>query len=210
MYRLKRGLPMSKHIPQENVTLKQSAVEQDVSDNVVSDKLLTNQVTKLSSEMTPERDLWPGIERAISHNSQKLPGKRNVNVFVPSAWAASIAMVMFISWFTFSPTTTERNLSTLVKVQAENSVTQGQLVSFMQQNFKQQKQTLLASYGQPKVDTLPVAMQKELTQLADARALISKALLTDENNADLLNLLDFTQQQELKLLQQLYRQYQVI
>ena len=66
------------------------------------------------------------------------------------------------------------------------------------------------SYGQPTVDKLPLAMQKELTQLADARASIRKALVTDENNADLLNLLDFTQQQELKLLQQLYRQYLVI
>ena len=53
-------------------------------------------------------------------------------------------------------------------------------------------------------------MQQELTQLSEARASIRKALLTDKNNADLINLLDFTQQQELKLLQQLYRQYQVI
>jgi hypothetical protein len=53
-------------------------------------------------------------------------------------------------------------------------------------------------------------MQTELSQLAKARVAIRNALDNDENNVDLLNLLDFTQQQELKLLQQLYRQYQVI
>jgi 3-dehydroquinate dehydratase len=80
----------------------------------------------------------------------------------------------------------------------------------MQHNFQQQKQTLLVSYGKPSMEQLSPAMKKELKQLGDARASIRKALASDENNADLLNLLDFTQQQELKLLQQLYRQYQVI
>ena len=176
----------------------------------ISDKMLAEQVAKLPDEMMPERDLWPGIERAINHKSQQVVGNKQRNVFVPSAWAASIAMVMLMSWFTYSPSIDGDKAVTLVQTQQKNSLVQGQLVHFMQENFQQQKQTLLASYGQPTVDRLPVAMQTELTQLADARASIKKALLTDENNADLLNLLDFTQQQELKLLQQLYRQYQVI
>jgi hypothetical protein len=80
----------------------------------------------------------------------------------------------------------------------------------MQQSFNQQKVSLRNSYGNPKVELLPIAMQTELSQLAKARVAINNALENDENNVDLLNLLDFTQQQELKLLQQLYRQYQVI
>jgi len=191
---------MSKHMPQEKLTLN----------NDVSEKVLAEQIAKLPNEMIPERDLWSGIERAINHMAQEIPTQQKSNVFVPSAWAASIAMVMLISWFTFSPSINERGVAELVKTQEKSPVTQGQLVAFMQKNFQQQKQTLLVSYGQPTVDNLPLAMQKELKQLADARESIRKALLTDENNADLLNLLDFTQQQELKLLQQLYRQYQVI
>jgi hypothetical protein len=192
---------MSKHIPQENI----------ISNNEVSEKTLTEQIAKLPNEMTPERDLWSGIERAINHKAQETPIQEKSNVFVPSAWAASIATVMLISWFTFSPTINKEGEPILVKTQENKTVTQqGQLVNFMQKNFQQQKQTLLVSYGQPTVDKLSPAMQQELTQLANARASIRKALLTDENNADLLNLLDFTQQQELKLLQQLYRQYQVI
>ena len=191
---------MSKYIPQDHMHLN----------NTISDKALAEQVATLPVEMTPERDLWSGIERAINHKNQELTINKQRKLLMPSAWAASIALVILMSWVTFSPSINEESAPVLVETQEKNGVTQGQLVNFMQQNFKKQKQTLLASYGQPTVDKLPAAMQQELTQLSDARASIRKALLTDENNADLLNLLDFTQQQELKLLQQLYRQYQVI
>lgn len=190
---------MNNHKPQEN----------SHQSKAISEKSFTEQLTALPHEMTPERDLWAGIERAINGKSQEKSDNKENNVFIPSAWAASIAMVILMSWFTFSPSENGKNIPVQVKTQKADP-SQGQLVNFMQQNFKQQKQTLLASYGQPNVEKLPTAMQIELKQLADARTSIRKALLTDENNADLLNLLDFTQQQELKLLQQLYRQYQVI
>lgn len=177
-------------------------------DKVLSDKDLAEQVAKLPKEMTPERDLWSGIERAINHKEQEEALDKRSNVFVPSAWAASVLVVILASWFTFSPSNNDGRAPEMAQQQEE--IIQGQLVSFMQKNFQQQKQTLLVSYGQPTIDKLPAAMQKELKQLSDARASIRKALLADENNAELLNLLDFTQQQELKLLQQLYRQYQVI
>jgi hypothetical protein len=80
----------------------------------------------------------------------------------------------------------------------------------MQKNFQQQKSAMLVSFGQPNLAQLPEAMKQELQQLEAARKSIRQALLKDENNVDLLNLLDFTQQQELKLLTQLYQQYQVI
>ena len=185
---------------------------QKMVDNQISDKVLADEVTKLPMEMTPERDLWSGIERAISQQSQQATAEptKQSNVFVPSACAASIALVAMVSWFTFSPSLGDKQGQELVKLQPENTPVQETLVDFMQHNFQQQKQALLVSYGQPSLDKLPPVMQKELKQLADARASIRKALLADENNADLLNLLDFTQQQELKLLQQLYNQYQVI
>ncbi len=176
----------------------------------LSDKDLADQVAILPTEMTPERDLWSGIERAINHKEQRVPEDKQSNVFVPSAWAASVLLVMLASWFTFSPSIDGMKAPEMAQTQQQEGIKQGQLVNFMQTNFQQQKQTLLVSYGQPTLDKLPEAMQKELKQLADARASIRKALLADENNVDLLNLLDFTQQQELKLLQQLYRQYQVI
>lgn len=181
-----------------------------VQSKVISDKVLAEQVALLPNEMTPERELWSGIERAINHKSQQVVIDKQSNVFVPGVWAASVLVVMLASWFSFSPSIDGMKTPEMAQTQQQENITQGQLVNFMQKNFQQQKQTLLVSYGQPTLDKLPVAMQQELKQLADARASIRKALLADENNADLLNLLDFTQQQELKLLQQLYRQYQVI
>ena len=177
---------------------------------VISDKNLTERMALLPNEMTPERDLWPGIERAINQGDQDIAKEKLNNTFIPSAWAASILLVMLASWFTFSPSIEGIKAPKMAKAQQKDGGDQSQLVSFMQKSFQQQKQTLLVSYGQPTLEQLSPEMQQELAQLADARASIRKALLADENNADLLNLLDFTQQQELKLLQQLYRQYQVI
>ena len=74
----------------------------------------------------------------------------------------------------------------------------------MDENFQQQKQAMLVSFGNPDLAKLSVNMQNQLSQLAQARKAIESALANDENNADLLNLLRFTQQQELSLLQQLY------
>ena len=71
-------------------------------------------------------------------------------------------------------------------------------------HLRKQKQAMLVSYGQPDMTHLSVKMQNQLIALAQARKAIEKALANDENNADLLNLLRFTQQQELSLLQQLY------
>lgn len=184
-----------------------------------TDKLLTASIAALPEEITPERDLWAGIERAISTKKQ-LPdtsmqvsstaSSQHSNVhkvtFTPMAWAASIVLAVLISWGTLAPLIQNSSVEQV----AQQPTIHDDLVNFMEQNFTKQKQTMLVSFGQPSLATLPVEMQSELTKLADARKTISKALLADKNNVDLLNLLDFTQQQELKLLEQLYRQYQVI
>ena len=170
------------------------------------DSLLTDKLAKIPEEMTPERDLWTGIERAISHKNQQASSSVKTTAFVPMAWAASVFVAVLASWLSFAPLSSAPEQSGLVQHEASTEA----LVNFMDENFNQQKQAMLVSFGQPNLSTLPPAMQDELTKLADARKAIAKALLTDKDNVELLNLLDFTQQQELKLLAQLYRQYQVI
>ncbi|MBU2893598.1 hypothetical protein KO495_09730 [Colwellia sp. D2M02] len=180
---------------------------------VDSEQHLTQSITALPCEMQPERDLWSGIERAI-HNMPQQPATNieNVSAFkkftsaVPMAWAASLVLAVMVSWFTFAPSMlTQPN----EQIAHRGAVTED-LVQYMEQNFIQQKQAMQVSFRQPNLTNLPIEMQNELTKLAEARKTISKALLADKHNVDLLNLLDFTQQQELKLLEQLYRQYQVI
>jgi len=180
----------------------------------VSDETLNNSVANLADEITPERDLWLGIERAISQKSQHSVDIHTQSKFVSVAWAASFVAAIALSWLTFTPqiqqkaqqVAQQKNSADLVA----NPVATEQIVTFMQANFQQQKEAMLVSFGQPNLSQLSVAMQKELQQLAAARESIRQALLKDKNDIDLLNLLDFTQQQELKLISQLYQQYQVI
>ena len=75
----------------------------------------------------------------------------------------------------------------------------------MQTDFQQQRQLLLVSFGQPDITKLSPEMQDELAKLASARQTIEKALLEDPENGDLLNLLRWTQQQELEFIEQLFR-----
>lgn len=169
----------------------------------ISDQTLASQVERLPNEIQPQRDLWSGIERAIQDKSQhNTSGNDRKNVF-PMAWAASICAAVLIAWVSFSPTS--QIISPLTAKNEEGvQQTANQLVSLMQESFQQQKQVMLVSYGQPDLSNLPNKMQSQLVELAKARASIEKALANDENNADLINLLRFTQQQELNLLQQLY------
>jgi len=167
--------------------------------NNISDKALQQHIDQLSGELTPERDLWAGIELAINQAEQtNTYNKQTVNRFnTPFAWAASVIVAILFSWqlnHTFSPIP--------AKVAQQNSF---DAVDFIKVNFQQQKQSLLVSYGKPETKQLPLKMQQELQQLEGAQNTIYKALESDKNNQDLLNLLQWTQQQELKLLEQLYR-----
>lgn len=175
-------------------------MKQTMTDSKNAEQNLKAAIAKLPREMTPERDLWSGIEKAISQNSQTaLPSQHSkAKVFMPTAWAASVVAAVLLTWVTLGPT-------------PDNSEQQVNLVVEMQQDFEQQKKTMLVSFGAPDVKKLPTAMQTELTKLSSAQQTISKALADDPNNSDLLNLLRWTQKQELDLLKQLYSpQWQTI
>ncbi len=175
-------------------------MKQTMTDSKNTEQNLQAAIAKLPQEMTPERDLWPGIEKAISQNKQtaSLENNPKAKVFMPMAWAASVVAAVLLTWVTLGPT-------------PDNSEQRLNLVAEMQKDFEQQKKTMLVSFGTPDVKKLPTAMQAELTKLSSAQQTISKALADDPNNSDLLNLLRWTQQQELDLLKQLYSpQWQTI
>ncbi|GAA6204641.1 hypothetical protein [Thalassotalea sp. SU-HH00458] len=165
----------------------------------ISEATLDEQVEQLPKEMSPKRDLWQGIEKAIAV-SPRLPNETypQKTKRVHLAWAASVVAAVLLTWFSFSPqmTTSHENLD---------------LASVMQKNFEQQKTLMLTSFGQPELTQLSPEMQQQLLELSSARAAISKALENDPNNSELLNLLRWTQKQELELLNQLYSpQWQTI
>ncbi len=164
----------------------------------LSEQNLQVQVLQLPKELSPERDLWAGIEKAISDKTQQSFNDNN-NQWrkAPIAWAASVVAAVLLTWGVITPQEGA--------LQDQNSY-QGNinLVAAMQQTFDQQKQTMLVSYGQPKLQDLSAEMQEQFTQLTSAQDTIKKALIDEPNSIDLLNLLRWTQQQELDLLKQLY------
>ncbi|MGB1262075.1 MAG: hypothetical protein ACPG52_04100 [Cognaticolwellia sp.] len=170
------------------------------SEDKNAEQRLQAAIAQLPQELTPARDLWPGIEKAISQNAGHTVSDKTAKIitFTPTAWAASVVAAILLTWVTLDP-------------EQSASETSSNLVATMQQNFQQQKQTMLVTFGGPDISQLPVAMQTELTKLSSAQKTISKALADDPNNSDLLNLLRWTQQQELDLLKQLYSpQWQTI
>lgn len=157
----------------------------------ISEAVLQQHINNLSADITPSRDLWQGIERAI-HVKPKTSGSF-IYLKAPMAWAASILVAVLLSWYSFTPT-----------ARINTNEAEGLLVQ-IQQQFNQQKQMLLVSYGDVTGQNFSPAMQVQLAQLVSARESIVKALMKDNSNSDLLNLLQFTQQQELNLMQRLYR-----
>ena len=165
----------------------------------ISNQQLQQQIQQMPEEITPDRDLWPGIEKAIAYQQQTSQKKASWHMKPMMTMAASVAFVA-LGWI--GVTNFQPEQGGLVPVS---------IVAQMNQQFEQQKQLLLTSYGQPDTANLSTAMLEELTQLANARKSLEKALADDEDNVDLLNLLQWTQQQELELIEQLYRpQWQTI
>jgi len=155
--------------------------------NEITDVSLQQQVDELSKEMSPERDLWPGIEKAMAKQSQS-NAKRP---FYPVAWAATVVVAVLVSWLSFSP-------------QPGTSTSNVDIAQVMQQDFNEQKQLMLVNLGQPDLKQLSPDMQKQFDELKKAQQAISKALENDPTSVELLNLLRWTQKQELDLLKQIY------
>lgn len=156
-----------------------------------AEQSLQEAIAQLPKDISPQRDLWSGIEKAINQNSAAVSKSENNKIFIPTAWAASVIAAVLLTWVTLGP-------------EPSTSKPVINLVAAMQQDFEQQKHSMLVNFGTPDIKQLPVAMQTELIKLSSAQKTISKALVDDPNNGDLLNLLRWTQQQELDLLKQLY------
>jgi len=168
---------------------------------------LQNHLNEIPEEMTPKRDLWAGIEHAIENSNQQESQQnqsRRLQFNTPLAWAASVIIAVLVSW-QLNQSFSTQNAAKVVQQNSTTPMLGFNAVNFIQTNFQQQKQSLLTSYGKPDLKQLPLKMQQELQQLAKAQQSIVKALAKEKNNQNLLNLLQWTQQQELKLLAQLYR-----
>lgn len=163
-----------------------------------TEQQLQAHIDALGAEIKPQRDLWSGIEHAIEHNAQhQVEPKKSSRA--PYAWAASLVAAVLLTWNLNSPINTPETVVELTPIEV------------LEQQYAQEKNSMLVSFGKPDLSKLPESMKTQFNELQSARESLLKALEDDPNNADLLNLLKWTQGQELNLLEQLYSpQWQTI
>lgn len=146
------------------------------------DDFLAQQLQEQKQELTPERDLWPGIERAINApQSVKKPSWK-----MPLASAAAVLLVCAVGF----------------NVQQQSVEPMSQLAQ-MSDVFTQQKQSLLVQYqAQP---ALTDNWQQQLSELEDAEQAIKTALEEEPNNRALLSMLAQVYQQQLNLINTVHK-----
>lgn len=146
---------------------------------------LQRSVARLTKEMQPQRDLWPGIEHALNHEQDSQP-KSNRRAF--QSMAAAFLIIGLFGWLGFN--------------QMQEGDRTGQLVAVLSEPYQQQKQRLLASYAdQP---ALTDNWQQQVQELDDAAAAIKLALKEDPDNPALLKMLKQVYQQQIDLIERVH------
>lgn len=153
--------------------------------NKISDKVLSAQLDSLPNEMTPKRDLWPGIEQAVAKRPQIASAAndghwhnwaRTAAAFVPAA-------LLLVFWLQSSPDMT----------------TEPGSIRALSAGFELQKRQLLRHVGS---ETSAVNdWQTSLTELEQAEDAIVKALQSQPEDPALLKMLSQIYQQQLALIQ---------
>lgn len=152
------------------------------------EKELRAQIDGLDKEKMPERDLWSGIDIALSKEVQ-LPEQnskgKQLRIF---AVAASLAFVGIFSWFGIEQSTPKFD---------------GQeLVAALSSQHQQQKNALLVKFqDQP---ALTQNWEKQLLELDEAALAIKAALEQDASNMALLKMLQNVHQQQIELIERVH------
>ena len=171
------------------------------------DQVLQQKVGELPQQLQPTRDLWQGIDIALTEQEfEKELGQEKGRVsrdkkksgtgakivdlsdwfsLKPMAVAASLSLVAFISWNGFNETANQSGPS--------------QLVSQMMQQHDEQKSVLLASFSER--PELTSNWQAQLQELEEAEKAIESALQNDPENIALLKMLQQVHQQQLELIE---------
>ncbi|MEP1448269.1 MAG: hypothetical protein ABJK37_19360 [Paraglaciecola sp.] len=150
------------------------------------DKALADQLADLEKDQQPDRDLWPGIELALSsdiaESSPTVAGKKLYLV------AATVAVFGLIGWLSIN--------------QQEVSLTGDELVASLSAQHQKQKNALLVRFqDQP---ALTQNWQTQLTELDDAAEAIKMALENEPNNMALLKMLQSVHQQQINLIERVH------
>ncbi|WP_416307730.1 hypothetical protein [Neptunicella sp. SCSIO 80796] len=142
---------------------------------------LRNEIGQLDKDRQPQRDLWTGIELAIS----KEPAKKNKPYL---AVAAALVVMGFVGWMSIQPGGPQNDPQ--------------QLVAALSQQHQQQMKGLLVSFAdQPALTT---NWQQQLNELDEAAEAVKKALQQDPDNPALLKMLQQVYQQQIDLIEKVH------
>ncbi|WP_299079902.1 hypothetical protein [uncultured Paraglaciecola sp.] len=150
------------------------------------EEVLAEQLTKVDKEQQPERDLWPGIELALSSDTQDTsPSVVGGKMYLI---AATTAIFGLIGWLSVG--------------QQPVSLTGDGLVASLSAQHLQQKNALLVKFeDQP---ALTQNWQSQLTELDAAAEAIKAALKNEPNNMALLKMLQSVHQQQINLIERVH------
>jgi hypothetical protein len=158
------------------------------------EKKLQQQLADLPREMQPDKDLWAGIDIALTSNEHQQPHQKempsNVIAFKRHhlALAASVLVVAALSWQVMSP--------------APQNFEPQRLVNALTEQHLQQKSALLASYSDTQAAT--ENWQQQLDELEQAGEAIRAALEEDPDNVALMKMLQHTYQQQIDLIEKVH------
>lgn len=161
--------------------------------NLPFEQQLKDQLTELDKDKQPDRDLWQGIELALSQeaashddnmeHSRNVASDKKFHLLV-----ASVAAFGLIAWLSFNDQSHNLNGEALVAALSQQHV--------------QQKNALLVKFqDQP---ALTQNWQQQLTELDEAANAIKKALENEPNNMALLKMLQTVHQQQINLIERVH------
>ncbi|MGQ8365554.1 hypothetical protein [Glaciecola sp. 1036] len=144
---------------------------------------LTRQINELAREKTPQRDLWQGVEHAITQGSTKV----ETNWRPQLAIAASLLLVVLVGYMGY-----QSGINTQSSIIAEQ----------MSEQYLKQREELLVSFQDKPATT--ENWQQQLDDLDRAAAAIKSALQEDPKNPALLHMLKQVYEQQLKLIERVH------
>ena len=152
------------------------------------EKQLRSQIDALDREKQPERDLWSGIDVALSKEQQSPEQSSTGKQLRIFAVAASLAFVGIFSWFSID--------------QSVPNFDGQELVAALSNQHQQQKDALLVKFqDQP---ALTQNWEKQLEELDEAALAIKAALEQEPNNMALLKMLQNVHQQQIDLIERVH------
>ncbi|NVK25800.1 MAG: hypothetical protein HWE10_12800 [Gammaproteobacteria bacterium] len=165
----------------------------EYQDNVQGEQnnSLHAKVSELPKELSPERDLWPGIEQAINELPQQSHQDRDLNWSVVGKVAASFAPVALVLGLWLTP-----------QFGGQPNGDSG-VFNPMAASFDIQKRQLLikVSDKQPVVEN----WQQSLAELEQAEQALIKALQSQPEDPALMKMLSQVYQQQLELIQKAHK-----